>query len=259
MIRRFAPIALVAIVVGGAAYYLHEPEEPALSVRAAYSKAATYTLGEGASTSLPVEPDGRGIVHFATETAQLPVRKLTADASALVAEQATLQMLAQDTDLHLTPAQWSDLAAVTLHFQAIRHGYEATIAQPAQVQPGAYRIAIPSYPAAGDTLRAKFHAELQEKLGVTAAEQIVRQLAGRLEGHFAGFGVGTQTLEFQSEAGGADSEYQVTRTVQFWNSVEAKDRLTTRRETHFPGIEDPSGHTWGPFLAVLAASVERKS
>lgn len=230
-----------------------------LSVRAAYSRAATYTRGEAAPTSLPLRADGRATVHFATETAPAPVSKLPADAGALVAEQAALQSMAQGTDLQLTPEQWAGLAAVTLHFQAIRHGYEATIAQATYVQPGAYRLAIPAYPDAGDTLRAKFQAELQEKLGATAAEQITRQLAGRLEGHFAGFGVGAQTLDFLTDAGAADSEYQVTRTVQFWNSVEAKERLTTRRETHFPGIEDPSGHTWGPFLAVLAARVGQKS
>jgi hypothetical protein len=201
--------------------------------------------------------EDRPTVHFASDLPQLPAIKLDADAGAAFAEQATLQSLALGTDLHLTPEQWANLAAVTLHFQAIRHAFEATLAQPARVESGAYRLTIPAYPAAGDALREKFYAELQARLGPITAEQVGRQLANRLEGHFAGFGVGIQTLEFQTDAA-SESAYRVTRTVQFWNSVDAKDRLTTRRETHFPGLEDPSGHTWGPFLAVLAAQGGRK-
>lgn len=168
-----------------------------------------------------------------------------------------LQALAPEGTLALTSDQWRALADVTLEFQAIRQAYEATLAQAVALDRGSYRLEIPAYPVAGDALRARFQAELRARLGETAAADIVAQLGGALEGHFAGFGVSTQTLDFI--AAGADADYQVTRTVRFWNSLGAGERLTVRRETHFPGLEDPSGHTWGPFLSVLAAQLAAKS
>lgn len=246
------------LVVGGATFYFDGWEEPAPSVRAAYAQAASYAMGSGASVSLPMGQERRPLVSFAAE---VPTQRVTlpVDAVALIAEQATLQQLAAGLDLSLSPAQWKDLAEVTLHFQAVRHAYEATIAQAARTETGAYRMAIPSYSGAGDTLRAQFHAALQEKLGPAISDQVIRRMGGGLEGHFAGFGVGVQTLEFLADKSGADSDYRVTRTIQFWNSIQGGEELTTRRETHFPGLEDPAGHTWGPFLAVLAAGSPAKS
>lgn len=167
--------------------------------------------------------------------------------------------MATGADVHLSPEQWSAFAAVTAHHQAIRQAYEASVATPVLTAAGVRRLEIPAYPAAGDTLRAKYFSELGEKLGPAVADHVVARMGAALEGYFAGFGVAVQTLDFTADRDGADADYQVTRTVRFWNSVEARNRLTTRRETHFPGIEDPSGHTWGPFLAVIAAQAAGKT
>lgn len=175
----------------------------------------------------------------------------------LLAEQVALQTLAGDADLPLTPGQWSAFARVTLHHQAIRQAYEATIATVTKTGRGPHRLEIPAYPFAGDALRDRFHAGLRTELGGDAAEEIVARMGSRLEGHFAGFGVSVQTLEFAAEPGAPGTDYQVTRTVQYWNSVEGASRLTTRRETHVPGLEDPTGVSWGPLLSLLATRAER--
>lgn len=188
-----------------------------------------------------------------------PAVSLSSDSLALLAEQATLQTLATESTVTLTPEQWTALAEITLEVQEIRHGFEASIAQPTQMAQGTYRLEIPAYAGAGDALRERFYAALADKLGTPTAEEIRRTLGSALEGHFAGFGVGVQTLDFKADADGVDTDYQVTRTAQFWNSVDAKDRLTTRRETYFPAREDPSGQLWGPFLSVLAARIAQKS
>lgn len=191
-----------------------------------------------------------GIVQQA-ESARAPIPVLGADAGGLLADQAQLQQWAEGTDLALAPGQWATLAAVTAHLQAVRHAYEATQARVVAVEPGKFRLEIPAYPAAGDALRERFHAELAEKLGAHAAAEIAEKLGGALEGYFAGFGVSVQILDFSGDA----AHYAVTRTVRYWHAAEATGRLTTRRETHFPGLEDPAGHTWGPFLALVAQRI----
>jgi hypothetical protein len=187
------------------------------------------------------------------QAARAPV-SLSADAAALTAEVATLQLLAQDTDLDLSARQWSALAAVTSNIQAVRQAYEASIATATTSGPGRYRVEIPVYAAAGDGLRAKFHAELREHLGDANAAEILARLGSRLESHFAGFGVSAQTLEIVDAARGqaAGAEVAVTRTARYWNSVEGQERLATRRETHFPAQEDPTGELWRPMLALIA-------
>ena len=115
-----------------------------------------------------------------------------------------------------------------------------------KLKSGRYRLEVPAYPNAGDALRAKFDAELRAHLGENAAAEVVTHLGRALEGHFGGFGVSVQTLEL---AGG-----ELTRTVRFWNAVEGSERLTTRRETHFPGLEDPDGQAWGALMSVLSAA-----
>lgn len=214
-----------------------------------------------AKADVPAGVPATRVVHFwtgdetaAQSTEARPAVALGADEGAMVAEVAALQTLARDADLELSPRQWSAFAAATAHVQAVRQAYEATLATATKPEPGRYRLEIPAYPAAGDALRAQLAAELRAQLGETTAAEIVAQLGGALEGHFGGFGVSVQTLEFSTAAGQADSDYQVTRTVKFWNATNGADRLTTRRETLFPGLEDPSGHAWGPFLATLAAA-----
>jgi hypothetical protein len=179
---------------------------------------------------------------------------LAGDMAALVAEQAELRQLA-DPELWLTEAQWSDLAAITLHHQAVRQAFEATLARVRPAPGGGYRLEIPAYPAAGDALRARFHAELAEKLGAGTSAAIVAHLGDRLEGRFGGFGLSVQTVEFTPAADGAGLDYAVTRTITYWKRDAPPDQPTTRRETHYPGREDPTGHTWGPLLAVLATQL----
>lgn len=177
------------------------------------------------------------------------VASLAADAGALLAEQAAVQLLVKDADLPLTAEQWADFAAVTSQYQAVRQTYEATIATAVAGQP--QRLEIPAYPAAGDALREKFYSALRERLGPATAEVIALRAGSALEGYFGGFGVGVQTLDFGADAAA------VTRTAQYWNSTQARDTLTLRRETHFPQMEDPSGERWGAFLALLPARGEK--
>ena len=179
--------------------------------------------------------------------------QLSDDATALVAEMCDLQLLAHDTPLALNSRQWSVFAAVVLRNQAIRQNYEAQIATSKSVAPGQYRVEIPAYASAGDVLREKFNTELRTELGETTAANVLAELGDRLEGRFAGFGVSVQTLDITATSSGAPSDVQVTRTVTYWNSVEGSDRLTTRRETHFPAFEDPTGDSWSALLAMVKA------
>jgi hypothetical protein len=199
----------------------------------------------------PIAP--RPIFAASRRNVAAPPAQISADATVVVAEIAELQMMAEGADLDLSSEQWSTLAAVTLNIQAVRHAYEAQIAASTMLAPGRYRVEIPNYATAGDALRAKFQAELQGGLGETLATEIVAKLGSRLEAHFAGFGVSVQTLDIIADSRAGATDYQVTRTVRYWNSVEGADRLTTRRETHFPLWEDPTGESWGPLLAVVGA------
>lgn len=178
---------------------------------------------------------------------------LSTEQAAAVAETVALQQRAAECGLSLSPEQWMALGAVSSHHQAIRHAYEASVARATHVAAGQARIEIPAYPVAGDALRAGFYDALRAQLGPAATQEVARCLGSALEGHFAGFGVSVQTLDIFAAPAAAETDYQVMRTIKYWNSAEASDRLITRREVHFPGLEDPSGHHWGPFLSVLVA------
>lgn len=179
--------------------------------------------------------------------------RLNPEEAALLAEQVAVQLLVKDAALDLTPEQWSVLAAVTWHYQTVRQTFEATIATVSAREK--FRLEIPAYPAAGDALREKFYGELRERLGDDTAQAIAGRAGAALEGYFGGFGVSVQTLDFAPNAavaGTAGADYLVTRTAQYWNSTDAREKLTLRRETHFSGQEDPNGDRWGPYLALLA-------
>lgn len=197
------------------------------------------------------------IVYFDSLPVPAP-GKVTAAAGTLgshdatsLAEQAALRLLARDIDLELTARQWTAFAAATAHIQTIRQNFEASLAVVKQMPDGRYRMEIPAYAAGGDALRRKLTTELIKQLGEETATEILAALGGKLEGYFGGFGVSMQTLDFAASAGAA-TDFQVTRTVRYWNAIEGGSELRTRRETHFPGLEDPSGEAWQPFLARLA-------
>ena len=181
------------------------------------------------------------------------VHQLSSDATALVGEMCDLQLLAHDTPLTLNSWQWSALAAVVLRNQSVRQNYEAEIATSKVIAPGQYRVEIPAYASAGDMLREKFNTELRTELGEATAAAVLANLGGRLEGRFAGFGVSIQTLDIIGNPSESLGDVQVTRTVTYWNSVEGGDRPTTRRETHFPAFEDPTGDSWSALLAMVKA------
>ncbi len=197
--------------------------------------------------SVPVRVESRP----ADEERQRTPLRLSVDAASLLAEEVELRQLTA-VELPLSDEQWAEFAALTLHYQAVRQAFEATIARLSPAPGGGYRLEIPAYPNAGDALRTRFQTELGERLGSVAATAIDAQLGDRLEGRFAGFGLAVQTLDFTPAPDGAEADYAVTRTITFWNRTAPLDRPTTRRETHFPGREDPTGHAWGPLLSVLA-------
>jgi len=249
-LRRVAPTLLVALLIAGAvsgwrrnAERRETAEPPATArseVRANVATAASARVVEFFQPAIAMAAADPG-----------PAVEASIDATAQVAEIVALQLLAQGTELELGARQWAELAKVTAEIQAVRHAYEASIAVATVREPGRSRIEIPAYAAAGDALRARFHAGLRENLGDANAAEILERLGARLEGHFAGFGVSMQTLEIS----GTPAERAVTRTIKFWNSVEGQDRLTTRRETHFPDREDPSGERWSALLSAPAQGV----
>jgi len=251
-LRRVAPTLLIALAITGAPIGLRPVVE-----RDETTKIAEAPRGEMRATVVPQSRVVEFLQPVPAAAAALPVPgvEASADATAQVAEIVALQLLAQGTELELGARQWAALASVTAEIQAVRHAYEASIAVATVREPGRSRIEIPAYAAAGDALRARFHAGLREQLGEANAAEILEQLGARLEGHFAGFGVSVQTLEVTGDMSRGNTDWQMTRTVKFWNSVEGDERLTTRRETHFPGREDPAGDSWGPLLSTLAAQL----
>ncbi|MBI2513377.1 MAG: hypothetical protein HYV96_15470 [Opitutae bacterium] len=192
----------------------------------------------------------------ATPTAVEPRERRIETLSAAESTQFTtlcdLHLLAADTELDLTTKQWAALTAAVVQAQAVRHNYEAQIAIAQEVAPGHFRVEIPAYAAAGDELRRQFLADLQNGLGSDAAAEVWTQLGRRLEGRFAGFGVSAQTLEITSAPARAPGDVQVERIAHYWNSVDDRDRVTTRRETHFPADEDPTGESWHALLALVS-------
>jgi hypothetical protein len=172
---------------------------------------------------------------------------LSDDASVLVAAICDLQLLAAGTDLVLDSEQWSALAAAVVRAQAVRHTYEAQIARLQVVAPGRYRAEIPVYAEAGEALREQFNAELRTELGDAVANEVHTKLGTKLEGRFAGFGLSVQTLDITGDAAGSLGDVQIARTAS--HGSERDDRITTRREIHFPGLEDPTGDSWHFLLA----------
>lgn len=183
----------------------------------------------------------------------VPPQQLSTDANALVTEMCDLQLLAYDTSLTLDSRQWSALAAVVLRTQAIRQTYEAQIATSQVIAPGFSRVEIPVYASVGDLLREKFYTGLRTELGEATTADVLAKLGDKLEARFAGFGVSVQTLEITGNPVGALSDVQVTRTEAYWNSVDGRERLTIRCETHFPAWEDPTGDSWSALLALVKA------
>ena len=181
-------------------------------------------------------------------------QQLSGDASVLVVEMCDLQLMTQGIDLTLDSKQWQAFAAVVLQFQAIRHTYEAMIAHLKVSAPGRCQVDIPMYVRAGDELREQFTAELRAKLGEPAALEVMTKLGDRLEGYFAGFGVNVQTLDVTTSPAGDACGVQVARTVRYWNSLAGSDCVATRREIHFPALEDPTGDSWSALLARVDAA-----
>jgi len=181
-------------------------------------------------------------------------QQLSDDASILVVEMCDLQLMAQGIDLAMDSKQWQTFASVVLQFQAIRHNYEAMIARLKVSAPGRCQVDIPMYASAGDELREQFTAELRAKLGEPAALEVMTKLGDRLEGCFAGFGVSVQTLDVTASPAGEPSGVQVARTMRYWSNVAGRDCVTTRREIHFPALEDPTGDSWSALLARVDAA-----
>lgn len=223
--------------------------------------------GSAAGCHTPTQPEREVAAVVAGETKTAPAQivwaaaartrgeaaaaqELSGNGATMLAEQAAVQLVVKGAELDLTPEQWSSFAAVTGHYQTVRQAFEATIATVAGREN--LRLEIPAYPAAGDALREKFYGELRVQLGEGASDMIVKRAGSMLEGYFGGFGVSVQRLDFTANPAAAGADYQVTRTARYWNSVDARETLTFRRETYFPGLEDPTGERWGPFLALLA-------
>ncbi len=254
MRKRFvAPVLLVAILVGVGLTGRSRPEGGAADT----ARGEVAKLGderERASRGATVSevratlPEG---VRTRPSSGKPAPLVLTEEESGLLAATCELQLMAEGTALELTGGQWTALAKVALEVQAIRHNYEAQIATATKVTPGHYRVEVPVYAQTGDALRERFQTNLRAALGEPAAAAVIERLGARLEGYFAGFGVSVQTIEIAGGARGARADYEVTRTVQYWDSVAGRDELTTRRETHVPAWEDPAGERWGALLARI--------
>jgi len=214
-----------------------------------------YRLEEELGPAGAPMPEDLGSAGFAENSdafsSARPVMTLAREDAALFGVACDLQLMAEGTNLQLSGRQWTALATVVAELQAVRRNYEAGIAQVREVAPGRYRLEIPAYPEAGDELRRRFHAELQTALGAEVAAELNAKLGSRLEGHFAGFGVGNQTLEIVGDPLHAPEAVQVERVARYWNSREGGDRVTTRREVNLPAIEDPVGESWPALLALV--------
>ncbi len=253
--RHVIPVSLLAalVVVGGLAKreagQCASAGIPVSSVAAAKS----IVVAKSAPTEAKATARARVVAAMRSEEHAVLPSRLNPEEGALLAEQVAVQLLVKDAALDLSPEQWSAFAAVTWHYQTVRQTFEATIATVSARDK--FRLEIPAYPAAGDVLREKFYGELRERLGEGPADAIAGRAGAALEGYFGGFGVSVQTLDFAPNAGvtgTAGADYLVTRTARYWNSTDAREKLTLRRETHFSGQEDPNGERWGPYLALLA-------
>lgn len=239
--------ALGVAALLGRAWIGHRAPAPAgkaLAIDAAFAPAARVVRFETAETSVDA-------TAAADAPVSLRVEQLSASESAQFAALCDLHLLAADVDLDLTTKQWSVLAEIVVQAQAVRHTYEARIAAVAEIAPGRFRLEIPAYAAAGDELRRQFLDDLRRSLGQETAAEVWTQLGRKLEGRFAGFGVSAQTLEITGDPAHAPGDVQVERVARYWNSVDATERVTTRREIHFPLAEDPTGEEWNALLALV--------
>lgn len=182
------------------------------------------------------------------------VEELPASESAQFATLCDLHLMAGETELDLTSKQWEAFAVVFMQAQAVRHHYEAQIASVHEIAPGRCRVDIPPYVAAGDELRRQFAADLEAAVGRAAATEIMDKLGRKLDDRFAGFGIGTQTLEITGDPVRSPAGVQIASTAKFWNSVDGPDWTKTRKEVVFPDAEDPTGETWSALLAIVAKS-----
>ncbi|HLP24845.1 MAG TPA: hypothetical protein VK477_04145, partial [Acidobacteriota bacterium] len=167
------------------------------------------------------------IVHFETadapDTAPTPalaenapraIEQLSPSEAAQFATLCDLRLMAGETELDLTTKQWDALAVVFMQTQAVRHHYEAQIATVREIAAGRYRIEIPPYAAAGDELRRQFAADLETAVGPAAAAEIMDKLGRKLDDRFAGFGIGTQTLEITGDPMRSPTDVQVASTAK---------------------------------------------
>lgn len=177
--------------------------------------------------------------------------KLSPKAAAEFAAVCQVRLLAADLELDLSHREWTRLAAAVTETQAVRLAYEAEIAQVVPIAPGRHRLVIPAYAAAGDELRRRFHADLREQLGEDVAADVLAKLGRQLEGSFAGFGVGTQTLEITDDPQGAPGEVTVERRASYWNSIEGTDRVTIRRDVTMPTAEAGGAESWSALLGLI--------
>lgn len=214
-----------------------------------------------ASVVVPAER----IVRFETPGAADEAPVVDADADGRVAELPAseraqfatlcdLHLMAGETELDLTTKQWAAFAVAVMQAQAVRHHYEAQIASVREIAPGRCRVEIPPYAAAGDELRRQFAADLETAVGHAAATEIMDKLGRKLDDRFAGFGIGTQTLEITGDPTRSPADVQIASTAKFWNSIDGPDWTKTRKEVVFPDAEDPTGETWSALLAIVAKS-----
>lgn len=222
----------------------------------------------------PITTDARAglpadrIVHFETadehdatpgaatmgQNAPRPPEQLSSSDAAQFATLCDLHLMAGETELDLTSKQWDAFVVVVMQAQAVRHHYEAQIATVREIAPGRHRVEIPPYAAAGDELRRQFAADLETAVGRAAASEIMDKLGRKLDDRFAGFGVGTQTLEITGDPTRSPANVQIASTSKFWNSIDGPDWTTTRKEVLFPDAEDPTGETWSALLALVSTA-----
>ena len=246
--RRFTPVLFLPLL-GWMSYVGSLPEEaPPTAVVAPIT---TVNTTSRAATAAPA-PDGFRSPEAVSRTVA-PIATLDGASQATLMDQLALRQLAEGTELPLDDAGWAALAAVAAHFQAVRQVHEASLATVKPQADGAWQLEVPTYPEFGDMLRARFYETLQVQLGASVTDLVLERIGRKLEGYFGGFGVSVQTLQFQADGPGP-ADYLVTRTITYWNEPTNAPTLTTRRETHLPAIEDPTGQRWSAFLALLKAS-----
>lgn len=263
--RRFLPLLGLVIGIVGISYSISKlflishltayesslgPGKPrAFPAKRAVSNFDTSAVRGGAESRKSERADSGSIPLVPSPAGLFP------DQPSVLAEVIQLQQLAANTALALTPEQWLALGAVAVHTQNLRHRHEASIASVGRLNVHSYALDIPPYPEMGAWLKASFESSVEAALGKDVAKVTLLALSPALTAHFGGFGVSQQTLEFARPSRLDPNDYQVTRTVTFWQGSATEGRAVTRRETFLPGLEDPAGTSWGPLLQVLERSV----